>query len=593
MDVEVMFGNALENKKRYRTAYSELEEILEKCQSGNLPNKGKLGRDLKDVYSGLDDKRITAMTEEGNKSNFADDRTGKIADLLYNNSRQDGIRQIRKDIDILKEVAPEFDFSKLETAISNERQEEVYELFGSLIECLLEKGESMRDIQEMYKAATSSIMGEMPEEIKKEMEPQESLIERLEQIMKREKVEYVAVVDVPHLSYTADELNLEDIVLVPPEGHSLQDYEEYVDGSEGNMGSVERILENDNPTLEVTVNAYGQEQAKQKLKEKLSRFWNYCSYFNVDYDVKDLPMIGAPLDYVMWSKDIERAGYISKSGDNNIKGSITEDNKKVITLMHQAASQETDLGRRFRRGMHFFRKANNSRKPIDKCIFYLASLESLIIEKRQMRSNDKIDKTLNLLPVAGEKEERVESALDNLYEARNGALHAGVGEQDIERDLSLVRYIIGNHIIAQMERSINSEEKTKLSQFMKKVQTTIHQEYNRKKDALQEKGLELDNQYTVTGRLTDDIDTSEDITAELKIRDEDKSILTLLKIVSVENQSEKILKPKEYRFEGCLEDGRAVSISDLDFDIGSLGIFLKESILPLKTSIDPSCIEVD
>lgn len=463
MDVEGMFGDSLEKKKRYRTAYSKLEEILEKCQSGNLPNKGNLGRDLKDVYSGLDDKRITAMTEEGNKSNFADDRTGKIAKLLYNN-RQDGIRQIRKDLNILREVAPDFDFSKLETAILNERQEEVCELFGSLIECLLEKGESIKDIQEMYKTHTRPIVGEMPEEIKKEMEPQKSLIQRLEQLMEREKIEYVAVVDVPHLSYTADELNLEDIVLVPPNGNSPQDYEEYL--AEIGMGSVERLLENDNPSLEVTVNAYGKEQAKQKLKEKLSIFWDYCSYFNVDHDVKDLPMIGAPLDYVMWSKDRERAGQIFKSGDNNMKGSITEDNKKVITLMHRAASQETDLGRRFRRGMHFFRKANNSGKPIDKCIFYLASLESLIIEKRDATSENKVNQTLNLLPVAGKKKERIGSALRNLYEARNSALHAGVGEQDIERDLSLVRKIIGNHIISRMERSINSEKKTKLSQFI-------------------------------------------------------------------------------------------------------------------------------
>lgn len=575
---ESILSEVVDEKRGSKYPTKKLKEIRRRCE-GKKPDHNELAQQLKSIYNNLENDR---------KNRISDGDFGDIGKVM-NGIKNDNFERLEKDIEELQETLPQADFDALEEAIADKDWQKVKEEVETIITACLEKGEDFEDLEDIAgRIRSTKELDEIDVEI--------DMVKKLNETLNRDSKEYIALVNIPHINYHPDEeLEIGTHTLIPAQNRSYEEhYEHYFEDSPP-MGKweIEAILGNEDPTLEIRIDAYDSKQAQRKMKEEMSRFLDMCSHRNPEKDVKDLPLPNAQLKTYIFPVDMEGPISSPKSQDANMKGYIDSEDAQGIKALNEAMSYDTELSDRFERGIHFFRKSNNMDKPIDQCIFLIASLEALVIQDGQSKNGENIDDVLDLAQIGGDREKEVRASLENLYEARNDSLHSGIKKENLEADIHTSKTFLANLVIVPMINRIKDDGIETLDEFEDEMEVIKDRRHTKAKSTIEDAdGVSVGETTKITGELKlESGDKVADVEAEIGFIDEGETIHQTLKITGVENKQGRVVGNERYQLKTDISEDYSIELKYIEFRVSILGVGIVEDLPVEATSFGYEIIE--
>jgi hypothetical protein len=247
------------------------------------------------------------------------------------------------------------------------------------------------------------------------------------------------------------------------------------------------------------IEAFGTYGGRDRALERLSEILDLFSYSHSISQVQE-PHFQEKAKYLVWRDNGESRCTPASVTESGWETTLFEwDIDRIFEKLVPASQHDSPLSMKLTRGLHFFRKGNNSRRDIDTIIYYIACLETITGVGRVYR-DEVIEKGLLLGKVRESDMETFHEALQRIYEFRNEALHAGLRQVDTRGEVDVMRGIL-KQALEEMAEAINEEGVESMPEFLSYFQAKKQATYEDWLDKIERDGFEVDTPYSFTGTM--------------------------------------------------------------------------------------------
>ncbi|WP_117592802.1 HEPN domain-containing protein [Haloprofundus halophilus] len=293
------------------------------------------------------------------------------------------------------------------------------------------------------------------------------------------------------------ELEVDDLIDIYPYD-DIDDLDLYDRTSPGDELTVAKMLE-EKTLIAFPIHAFGTYDGRDRALERLSEILDLFSYSHTLSQVEE-PHFNEKAKYLVWRDNGESHCAPSSVSEHGSTATIFEwDIDRIFDILVPASQHESPLSIKLKRGLHFFRKGNNSRRDIDTIIFYIACLETIVGVGHVYR-DEAIEKGLLLGKVRDSDLETFREALQRIYELRNEALHAGLRQVDTRGEVDVMRGVLKT-ALQEIAEAINEDGVTSMSALLTYFRAKKQAAYEGWIDKLESDGFEVDTVYSFTGTM--------------------------------------------------------------------------------------------
>jgi hypothetical protein len=247
------------------------------------------------------------------------------------------------------------------------------------------------------------------------------------------------------------------------------------------------------------IEAFGTYGGRDRALERLSEILDLFSYSHSISQVRE-PHFQEKAKYLVWHDNGEPRCTPASVSEHGWEATLFEwDIDRIFEKLVPASQHDSPLSTKLTRGLHFFRKGNNSRRDIDTIIYYIACLETITGVGRVYR-DEVIEKGLLLGKVRESDMETFREALQRIYEFRNEALHAGLRQVDTRGEVDVMRGML-KRALEEMAEAINEEGVESMPEFLSYFQAKKRATYEDWLDKIEQDGFEVNTAYSFTGTM--------------------------------------------------------------------------------------------
>jgi hypothetical protein len=263
------------------------------------------------------------------------------------------------------------------------------------------------------------------------------------------------------------------------------------------------------------IEAYGTYGGRDRALERLSEILDLFSYSHSTSQVQE-PHFRDKAKYLVWRDNGESRCTPASVTESGWEATLFEwDIHRIFEKLVPASQHDSPLSTKLARGLHFFRKGNNTRRDIDTIIYYIACLETITRVGRVYR-DEVIEKGLLLGKVRESDMETFRKALQRIYEFRNEALHAGLRQVDTRGEVDLMRGILKT-ALEELAEAINEESVDSIPEFLSYFRAKKQATYEDWLAKIDGDGFEVDRAYAFTGTMYNvEDDVKGDVTGEVE-----------------------------------------------------------------------------
>jgi len=423
---------------------------------------------------------------------------------------KDALVDLRRDL-----YEDSFDADTFRRIYRDDDEDELEETFLELYQYLRQRGWHRRDLHDL-----GHRIGLFQEDF-------EQLFEWIADLANRERNERTYVFFVSGLQ-VLEEIHREDYVyaITPPgelQVDDLIDIYPYDDVNELDLHempgpedepTIAEMLE-EKTLIAFPVEAFGTYGGRDRALERLSEILDLFSYSHSTSQVQE-PHFQEKAKYLVWHDNGESRCTPASVTESGWEATLFEwDIDRIFEKLVPASQHDSPLSTKLTRGLHFFRKGNNSRRDIDTIIYYIACLETITGVGRVYR-DEVIEKGLLLGKVRKSDMETFREALQRIYEFRNEALHAGVRQVDTRGEVDVMRGILKT-ALEELAEAINEGGVESIPEFVSYFRANKQATYEDWLDKIDRDGFEVDKAYSFTGTMYNaEDDVKGDVAGEIE-----------------------------------------------------------------------------
>lgn len=281
----------------------------------------------------------------------------------------------------------------------------------------------------------------------------------IESAIRKNKEEYRYLIFLPHIEFGA-RVSGTDLEFFPAGARTLDDLTSTTSlkKSENLDSSLIIDLLAEQSSVEFSVSAYGEKQSRKEAFDKLSEILDSFALFKPGRYLED-PQYFDQLRYTRWMPGKE--SYVGPGMKQEPKF-FAEMEKEQLEYtsdeLEDIRNTESTIADKFQNSLHFLRKAENSERDIDSCIFTIAALEALLSEPDEDVETKDIKEKFSKFQ--WQFPGKAEIRLEKHYDARHKALHEGriVDEINASSGRQLVRNILSETAHAIQEKNVENLE---------------------------------------------------------------------------------------------------------------------------------------
>jgi len=317
---------------------------------------------------------------------------------------------------------------------------------------------------------------------------------------------------------------------------------------------IEELFE-EKTLISFPIEEFGTYGGRDRALERLSEILDVFSYSHTLSQVRE-PHFQKKAKYFVWHDDGEPTYMPASISEHGRQATIFEwDIDRIFEKLVPASRHESPLSMKLKRGIHFYRKGNNSRRDIDTIIYYIACLETIVGVGHVYR-DEAIEKGLLLGKVRESNMRVYREALQRIYRFRNEALHAGLRQVDTGGEVDVLRGILKT-ALREMAEAINEEGAGSMPEFISYFRAKKQATYEKWLDRLDADGFEKNTAYPFTGTMyNSDGDVKGDVSGEIEFVEDGKFITATITIVELD-------KEEDFEFGEGLEIEASVDSRDM------------------------------
>jgi hypothetical protein len=285
------------------------------------------------------------------------------------------------------------------------------------------------------------------------------------------------------------------------------------------------------------IEAFATYGGRERALERLSEILDLFSYSHSISQVQE-PHFQEKAKYLVWHDNGESRSTPASVTESGWEATLFEwDIDRIFEKLVPASHHDSPLSTKLTRGLHFFRKGNNSRRDIDTIIYYIACLETITGVGRVYR-DEVIEKGLLLGKVRESDMETFREALERIYQFRNEALHAGLRQVDTRGEVDMMRGML-KRALEEMAEAINEEGVESMPEFLSYFRTKKQATYEEWLDKIEEDGFEVDTAYSFTGTMYNaEDDVKGDVGGEIEFMEDGQFITPSVTIKELNKEEE-------------------------------------------------------
>lgn len=458
---------------------------------------------------------------------------------LNKDDRRQVQEQLEESLDDLRQdlYVDSFDADTFRRLYRDGDEEELEAIFLNLYQYLRQRGWHRRDLQNL-----GNRIGLLYEDF-------DEIFERIADLADQERAERTYVFFVSGLQ-VVEEVHRDDYVyaIVPPgelQLNDLIDIYPYDDVDELDIHEIpgpddeptvsEQLVEK--TLIAFPIEAFATYGGRERALERLSEILDLFSYSHSISQVQE-PHFQKKAKYLVWHDNGESRCTPASVTESGWEATLFEwDIDRIFEKLVPASQHDSPLSTKLIRGLHFFRKGNNSRRDIDTIIYYIACLETITGIGRVYR-DEVIEKGLLLGKVRKSDMETFSEAVERIYQFRNEALHAGLRQVDTRGEVDMMRGML-KRALEEMAEAINEEGVESMPEFLSYFQAKKQATYEEWLDKIEQDGFEVDTAYSFTGTMYNaEDDVKGDVGGEIEFVEDGQFITPSVTIKELDKEEE-------------------------------------------------------
>ena len=316
----------------------------------------------------------------------------------------------------------------------------------------------------------------------------------------------------------------------------------------------------ENSSLRFDVESFGRSAAKSEAEDILIRFLDCCASVEQGSYIED-PQYTEGFEYLIWKKGGNRPPLPEMTRDAQMPAFPNEEQMAEVDELLWSLEEENHLAFRLKCALHYFRKGNISHREIDRAVNYIVCLETLATSDYS-KSSEAIGNALTFAEVRSSKQKDTQKVIEDLYDARNTALHSGEDRSGIEKKADTFQRILST-IIYRMKDAVIQR---KISDFSDFVRYTLKDNEARKRNLhhlINRSGLSLDNGYQMNGQALFNDEVGFSFEGSVMFED-DGLVVTTIDVKNIRKITNKTISSKDIvEIKIYLENGKMIDVGRL------------------------------